>query len=134
MIPGSRMSEVKRLLPLMRDVAHKINAMQSGYEFVIPVVETTREYITQETKNWDVKLKLTDSAKRYDLYADTFVAIAASGTVSAELAMIHVPAIIVYKMNIITMLLAKPFIRTRWVSLVCWRSSVNLPKNLHEQK
>ena len=118
MIPGSRMSEVKRLLPLMRDVAHKINAMQSGYEFVIPVVETTREYITQETKNWDVKLKLADSAKRYDLYADTFVAIAASGTVSAELAMIHVPAIIVYKMNIITMLLAKPFIRTRWVSLV----------------
>ena len=61
---------------------------------------------------------MTDSAKRYDLYADTFVAIAASGTVSAELAMIHVPAIIVYKMNIITMLLAKSFIRTRWVSLV----------------
>lgn len=118
LVPGSRMSEVKRLLPVMRDAAQKINATWPGYEFVIPVVETTREYIKNEIRNWNVVVKITDSAKRYDLYANTFVAIAASGTVSAELAMIHVPAIIVYKMNIITMLLAKPFIRTRWVSLV----------------
>ena len=117
-IPGSRMSEVKRLLPLFCDVAQQIHAKNSDYEFAIPVVETTREYIKSAIKDWGVAVKLVDSAARYDLYAKTFVAIAASGTVSAELAMIHVPAIIVYKMNPITIFLAKRVVRINWVSLV----------------
>ena len=117
-IPGSRMSEVKRLMPLLRDASRKIYAKNPDYEFVIPTVETTREYITNAVKNWAVPVKLVDSAKRYDLYSKTYIAIAASGTVSAELAMIHVPAIIVYKMNPLTTWLAKQVIRIRWVSLV----------------
>ena len=56
--------------------------------------------------------------KRYDLYQHTYVAIVASGTVSAELAMLHVPAIVTYKMNAITTWLLKHAIRVKWVSLV----------------
>ena len=55
---------------------------------------------------------------RYELYSKTYIAIAASGTVSAELAMMHVPAIIVYKMNPITTWLVRQVIKIRWVSLV----------------
>lgn len=118
LVPGSRMAEVKRLMPLYRDVVHQINVKNPEYEFVIPTVETTREYIKNAVADWSVPVKLIDSAKRYDLYAKSFVAIAASGTVSAELAMIHVPAIIVYKMNPITMFLARQVVHIRWVSLV----------------
>ena len=118
LVPGSRMSEVKRLLPLLRDVAKEIHAEYGNFEFVIPVVETTRNYIDKAIKNWGVPVSLVDSVKRYELYSQTYVAIAASGTVSAELAMLHVPAIIVYKMNPITTWLAKLVIRIRWVSLV----------------
>ena len=42
----------------------------------------------------------------------------ASGTVSAELAMLHVPTIVVYKMNPITTWLVRQIIRVNWVSLV----------------
>lgn len=117
-IPGSRMSEVKRLMPMLRDVAHRIYAQNPNYGFVIPTVETTHEYIANDVRNWGVPVKLISADKRYDLYSKTFIAIAASGTVSAELAMIHVPAIIVYKMNPITVWLARRVIRVNWVSLV----------------
>ena len=100
LIPGSRMSEVKRLLPTFRDVAHQLVADgYRGYKFVIPTVETTDKYIRQQIANWDVKPELVPANARYDLYEKTYIAIAASGTVSAELAMLHIPAIIIYKMN-----------------------------------
>ena len=56
--------------------------------------------------------------KRYDLYANTYIAVVASGTVSAELAIMHIPTIVVYKMNPLTVLLAHILLRIKWVSLV----------------
>lgn len=119
LLPGSRMSEVKRLLPIYRDVALELDRCGfAGYKFVIPTVETTAEYITRETDSWPVNVELVPSGARYDIYAKTYIAIAASGTVSAELAMMHVPAIVVYRMNPITVWLARRLINIRWVSLV----------------
>lgn len=119
LVPGSRMSEVKRLLPLMRAVVEMlVRNGYSGYKFVIPTVETTKEYVATQTARWTVKPELVPAAKRYDLYNKTYIAIVASGTVSAELAMLHVPAIVVYKMNPVTTWLVRQMIKVRWVSLV----------------
>ena len=117
-IPGSRMSEVKRLMPLFRDVAAELARTDSKYKFVIPVVETTREYVMGCVRDWPVSVEILDSGARYDLYAKTYIAIAASGTVTAELAMLHIPTIVVYRMNPITVWLARRVINIRWVSLV----------------
>jgi len=119
LVPGSRMSEVRRLMPIFKCVAEILS--RSGYreyKFVIPTVETTREYVRAETQKWGVKTELVPSSDRYDIYSKTFVAIVASGTVSAELAMMHIPAIVVYKMNPVTTWLVRRVIRVRWVSLV----------------
>ena len=119
LVPGSRMSEVKRLLPLMRDVVDRLcRDGYMGYKFIIPVVETTAEYVRQQTKKWRVQPVLVPAADRYDVYAKTYIAVVASGTVSAELAMLHVPAIVVYKMNPVTTWLVRQIIRVKWVSLV----------------
>ena len=119
LVPGSRMSEVKRLMPLFHSVVSAINSCgYRGYKFAIPVVETTREYVKKAVKDWSVKPKLVDSSARYELYSKTYFALVASGTVSAELAMLHVPTIVVYKMNRITTLIGRLLIRVRWVSLV----------------
>ncbi len=114
LVPGSRMSEVKKLLPVFKEVAEKLN----GYKFSIPVVETTKKYIEQETKNWAVRPALIPAAKRYELFARSDIAVAASGTVSAELAIMHIPAIIVYKMNPMTEFLASLLLKIKWASLV----------------
>ena len=114
-IPGSRMSEVKKLLP----VFHKtINKLGNNYRFVIPTVEITDEYIRKNIQNWVIKPDLVSADERYQLYANTYIAVAASGTVSAELAIMHVPTIVVYKMNPLTMLLAHFLVHVKWVSLV----------------
>ena len=119
LVPGSRMSEVKRLLPLMHDVADMLSRNgYMGYKFVIPTVETTAEYVRNETSRWAVKPILVPASERYDIYGKTYIAIVASGTVSAELAMLHIPTIVVYKMNKITTWLVRQMIRVKWVSLV----------------
>ena len=114
-IPGSRISEVRKLLPIFNRTIDKLG---KDYEFVIPTVETTDEYIRKNIQNWAIKPKLVSSDKRYELYANTYIAVAASGTVSAELAIMHIPTIVVYKMNPLTMLLAHILIRVKWASLV----------------
>ncbi len=118
-VPGSRMSEVKRLLPVFRDVADMMHRCgYRDYKFAIPTVETTAQYVAENTADWAVRPELVPSDARYDLYSRTYVAIVASGTVSAELAMLHVPAIVVYKMNPITTWLVRQVINVKWVSLV----------------
>ena len=119
LVPGSRMSEVKRLMPLYRDVVEQISRSgRNKYKYVIPTVETTCNYVSQSVSDWPVDIELVDSVKRYDLYSKTYIAIVASGTVSAELAMLHIPAIVVYKMNPVTVWLARRLINIKWVSLV----------------
>lgn len=115
LIPGSRMSEVKKLLPVFKQVAEKLG---NDYKFSIPTVETTVDYIKKEVKNWNVHPDLVPASKRYDLYAKTYIAIVASGTVSAELAIMHIPTIVVYKMNPLTTFLARIMVKVKWVSLV----------------
>lgn len=119
LVPGSRMSEVKRLMPIMHDVVDMLSRNGFlGYKFVIPTVETTVDYVREQTSRWSVKPILVPSSQRYEIYSKTYIAIVASGTVSAELAMMHVPTIVLYKMNPITTWLVRQMIRVKWVSLV----------------
>ncbi len=119
LVPGSRMSEVKKLLPVFhKTVDMLVNCGYRDYKFVIPTVETTEKYVREHVKNWKTKPDLIDSKERYQLYADTYIAIVASGTVSAELAIMHIPTIVVYKMNFLTVLLAHLLLRVKWASLV----------------
>ena len=119
LVPGSRMSEVKRLMPVFQNVAETIRSCgYVNYKFAIPVVETTADYIKTAIMNWKCKPEIVDSDARYDLYRRTYVAVVASGTVSAELAMLHVPTIVAYKMNKITTLIGRLLIKVRWVSLI----------------
>lgn len=118
-VPGSRMSEVKKLLPVFHQTIDMlVNCGYKDYKFVVPTVETTDAYIKKEIKNWDNMPEIVSADKRYDLYANTYIAVVASGTVSAELAIMHIPTIVVYKMNPLTSVLAHILVQVKWVSLV----------------
>lgn len=119
LVPGSRLSEVKKLLPLFHQIVDMLHSCgYVGYRFVMPTVETTDAYLREQINTWNVKPELVSPDTRYDWYSKTYIAIATSGTVTAELAMIHIPTIVVYQMNAITTWLVRQVIRTRWVSLV----------------
>ena len=119
LVPGSRMSEVKKLLPVFHKTVDMLVACgYKDYKFVIPTVETTDDYIRQDIKRWKNKPEIIDAKQRYNLYANAYIAIVASGTVSAELAIMHIPTIVVYKMNPVTIMLARMMLRIKWASLV----------------
>jgi lipid-A-disaccharide synthase len=119
LVPGSRMNEVKKLLPVFqKTVDMLVRCGYKDYKFVIPTVETTDEYIKKHIKKWTVVPRVVDSSQRYDVYANAYIAIVASGTVSAELAIMHIPTIVVYKMNPLTVMLAHLLLRVKWASLV----------------
>ena len=115
LMPGSRKSEVKKLMPVFREFVELVG---DKYKFVIPTVETTDSMVRDMVANWTIRPEIISSSDRYKLYEKTFVAVAASGTVSAELAMVHVPAIIVYRMNWLTTIIGKILVHVKWVSLV----------------
>ena len=115
LMPGSRINEVKKLMPIFHDFVTKLPV---DYKFVIPTVETTDCFVRKSIENWKIKPDIIPSTSRYELYQKTFIAVAASGTVSVELAMMHVPAIIVYRMNWLTSLIGRMLVHVRWVSLV----------------
>lgn len=115
LMPGSRMTEVKKLMPIFRDF---VTQAPDNFEFVIPTVETTDTFVRNAVSGWKKKPQIISSDKRYELYEKTFVAVAASGTVSVELAMVHVPAIIVYRMNWLTSVIGRMLLNVKWVSLV----------------
>ena len=119
LVPGSRMNEVKKLLPVFhKTVDMLVSCGYKDYKFVIPTVETTEHYISENIKNWKHKPELVPAKERYNVYANTYIAIVASGTVSAELAIMHIPTIVVYKMNFLTVMLARMLLKVKWASLV----------------
>ena len=106
-------------MPLYREFAEMLLANGGNkYKYAIPTVETTRDYVAHCVRKWPIPVELVESEKRYDLYAKTYIAIVASGTVSAEVAMLHIPTVVVYKMNPVTVWLARRVINIKWVSLV----------------
>ena len=114
-VPGSRINEVKKLLPLFHET---VDLLGENYKYIIPTVETTDAYVREHVAIWKVKPKIVSANERYDVYANSYIAVVASGTVSVELAIMHIPTIVVYKMNPLTSFLARLLVRVKWVSLV----------------
>ena len=116
-LPGSRYSETSRLLPIFQ---HVLSILIHHHPFlvpVIPIISQTRDHVSQSIAKWNPQPILVHEEK-YDAFAASSVAVAASGTVALELAVAGLPSVIVYKIHPLTALLARYVLRIRYVSLV----------------
>ncbi len=118
-LPGSRVGEVSRLLPVFRETVRQLRERFPKIEVVLPVVESVAPLIEKETAAWPVRVHIVrgDDAK-YDAYAACRAALACSGTVSVELALAALPTVIAYKIGRLTAALYRPFIKARFATLV----------------
>ena len=113
-LPGSRKNEIKYLLPIFEQAVMKMAEKHKNLRVVLPTVETVREKIENIVSNWTVPVMIvTGELSRYDAFAASDLALAASGTVSLELAMANVPHVIAYKMNWLTGKLAAPILKRK---------------------
>nr|WP_299441239.1 lipid-A-disaccharide synthase [uncultured Rhodospira sp.] len=99
-LPGSRSTEVRRLLPVFRAAVARLAADRPGLRVVVPTVATVADTVAAALSDWPVPaIAVRGSAERHDAFAAGTAALAASGTVSLELAMAAVPHVIAYRAN-----------------------------------
>lgn len=98
-LPGSRSSEVKLLLKPFGETLARLKETQD-FQAVLPVVPHLRDYIAKETSRWPVPVTLLEGRQaKWALFRRARVALAASGTVTLELALAQVPMIACYKVE-----------------------------------
>jgi len=118
-IPGSRKGEVIRHLPIFAKAAKILHGQFPNIEIIIPTIEATRSVVELEVAAWHMPVHLTENDHdKYAAFATAQAAIAASGTVTLELAMTGTPAVIGYKLAPVTAFLVKHLVKVRYASLV----------------
>ena len=99
-LPGSRRGEVSRLLPVFKSAVSLLAQRYPDLHVVVPTVETVAHEVYTMVKEWDLPVTVVmDPEQRPDAFAACEAALAASGTVSLELALAGVPHVIAYKVN-----------------------------------
>jgi len=118
-LPGSRRGEVARLAPVIGGVLDRVRAEHPQVQVVLPTLRSVAAMVEDLTADWPVRPRIIEApeAKRA-AFAAADVAIAASGTVSLELAANGVPMVIAYDMHPVTMWLMQRMARVDTVTLV----------------
>ena len=99
-LPGSRTSEVGRLIDVFGEAVARVSA-KVPVEVVIPAVRHVRDLISARAASWSPRPHIID-ANAQDKYAAMRLAraaLAASGTVTLELALARTPSVVAYKVD-----------------------------------
>ncbi len=99
-LPGSRASEIGRLIGPFGDTLKQLMAGGLNPQVIIPVVASARARVEKGVQRWPLKPHLVegDDAKFASFKLAT-AALAASGTVTLELALARVPAVVAYRVD-----------------------------------
>ncbi|MCF7899412.1 lipid-A-disaccharide synthase [Candidatus Babeliales bacterium] len=126
-IPGSRTSEIKKLLPFVVEIIKKINNSWPDLKIVLPIAQSfSYDFIEKELKklfgeqyNFFRKniILVQDEKEKLKLLSQCCLAITKPGTVTLELALLKVPSIVFYKTSWLTYFLARPLIKVKYMSL-----------------
>jgi lipid-A-disaccharide synthase len=101
-LPGSRRTEINRLLAVFGTAIARVAERCGPLELVLPTVPHLLQRITQETATWPVQPRIVvDPDEKLAAFRVAHAALAASGTVTLELAIAGVPTVVAYKASII---------------------------------
>ncbi|MEH6754383.1 MAG: lipid-A-disaccharide synthase [Alphaproteobacteria bacterium] len=119
LLPGSRRGEVSRLGPVISEVLGLLARSNPGARIVVPAAPNVRDAVGTLAVTWGDKVLVVDGAsERYDAFAASDLALAASGTVTLELAYAGVPTVVIYQVGKLTGEIARRMIRIEHVSIV----------------
>jgi lipid-A-disaccharide synthase len=117
LFPGSRRSEIDNLLPVMLDAAERIQHRNSNVDVVLPLAPGIDEtYINTILAKSAVPVKVVND-KFYELTAACDAIVAASGTVTLEIALLAVPHFITYRVSPISYHILRRLIKIPYVGL-----------------
>lgn len=107
-LPGSRRGEVTRLAPVFGAVVGRLKARHPDLRVILPTVRGVADLVRALTSGWPVLPEIIeDAGAKRGAFAAADVALAASGTVSLELAANDCPMVIAYDMHPLTLWLMR---------------------------
>ena len=119
-LPGSRTSEIEKLLPIFIESIKKFRLINSGIDIYLPLAESINiEKIKTKLRRLrapQINIVLGQKEKLKILNSAT-LALSKPGTISLLLSFLRVPSLMVYKTSWVTYFLAKLLARIKYMSL-----------------
>ena len=118
--PGSRLTEVNILLPILFNF---IKLMNERHKDILFIFHCTSEYsqliksllLKEELKNCEV---ISDDKIKSEILKKSIFAVAKSGTVSLEICNFKIPSIIIYKMNSLNFFIVKSLVKVKFANII----------------
>jgi len=118
-LPGSRDGEVGRLLPIFGAALHQLKDLIGPFRAVVPTVTTVAAMVSSAVKAWPGDaIIVRQPHEKYDAFAASRAALAASGSVALELALARLPMVVGYRLNPLTEAFLDRVLKVRQVNLV----------------
>jgi lipid-A-disaccharide synthase len=115
MLPGSRHSEIRHILPPMVEAAKLLNRWRPQFQFIIPLARTFEpNAIASQIGSTGLRVIENDT---YNAIAASDLAVVASGTATLEAAIIGSPLIVVYRASQLNWRIFRPLINTPFVGM-----------------
>lgn len=115
-LPGSRVGEVRRILPIFLNAISELHRHREDLHVVVTTVPAVDDSV--KAADWPVPTTIVDGREKADAFAASDAAIAASGTVTLELALADVPHLIAYRTNPLTALIIRALVRVPFANLI----------------
>lgn len=114
LLPGSRMSEIRNILPLLLSISR----IFPDEEFIVPLASHRhKDFVTSLVEGINPKVAVKVGST-YEVLSRSKLAITASGTATLECAIIGVPLIIVYKISSLSWVFARAVVDIPYIGLV----------------
>ncbi len=119
-LPGSRRGETTRLMPVFAETLRLLKRDFPDLRVAVPTVATVADQVARAAAGWPVPaVVVRGQDEKYDALAAADAALAASGTISLELAIARTPMVIAYRVNPLTAFFGRPILaRFRYACLI----------------
>jgi len=118
-LPGSRVGEMKRLLPVFLEAMEILSKTFKNLHLVFPTLPHLVSSLSCALKGISLPYTILDSVpEKYAAFFASDAALAASGTVSLELAFANLPMVIAYKVSPLTYHIVKRLVKVQYACLV----------------
>lgn len=118
LMPGSRPSEVKCILPIMIEASKILRQERPDLRFLLPVAPTLD--VQWLKKKFDLSKIALFEQNNYQAMRRCLFLLVASGTATLEAAILLKPFIIIYRLSLLSYFLGKRLIDVPYIGLVNW--------------
>ena len=118
-LPGSRLSEVKKLFSFFQIAYEQLLIINPDITIFIPTLPHLEKIISVYVDRWKIKTIITtDKILIEKYYLISKFALVCSGTASLEIAKRKIPQLIIYKLNFLTEIILKKFVKVRYANII----------------